>query len=190
MVSSSTNPFNEEIAIRRRINSIFNKLQDDFPSLKVYNDYKEEVEVMILNLTEGIDVAAIEEKIAKYQEENAEQININHAREAEELAVALASCKGQPDQTNNDMGASEKSEAGFGVDPQGQNARTFPGGNPRPSSSGPQPIPLAWDDIFIHSDDDEETKRLKRLRANAAGWSTEITRKRALEEAFGSMWAS
>ncbi|XP_020205039.1 CDK-activating kinase assembly factor MAT1-like [Cajanus cajan] len=70
--------------------------QDDFPSLKVYNDYKEEVEVMILYLTEGIDVAAIEEKIAKYQEENAEQININHAREAEELAAALASCKGQP----------------------------------------------------------------------------------------------
>lgn len=32
------------------------------------------------NLVEGIDVAAIEEKIAKYQEENAEQIMINRAR--------------------------------------------------------------------------------------------------------------
>jgi len=31
-------------------------------------------------LIEGIDVSAIEEKIAKYQEENAEQIMINRAR--------------------------------------------------------------------------------------------------------------
>jgi hypothetical protein len=32
------------------------------------------------NLIEGIDVAAIEARIAKYQEENAEQIMINRAR--------------------------------------------------------------------------------------------------------------
>lgn len=32
------------------------------------------------NLIEGIDAAAIEAKIAKYQEENAEQIMINRAR--------------------------------------------------------------------------------------------------------------
>ena len=32
------------------------------------------------NLIEGIDVAAIEAKIAKYQEENAEQIMINRAQ--------------------------------------------------------------------------------------------------------------
>jgi FMN-dependent NADH-azoreductase len=32
------------------------------------------------NLIEGIDVAAIEARIAKYQEENSEQIMINRAR--------------------------------------------------------------------------------------------------------------
>ncbi|TKY58989.1 CDK-activating kinase assembly factor MAT1 [Spatholobus suberectus] len=42
MMVSSTNPHNKEIVIRRRIISIFNKRQDDFPSLREYNDYKEE----------------------------------------------------------------------------------------------------------------------------------------------------
>ena len=76
----SNNPHNKEIAIRRRIANIFNKREDDFPSLREYNDYLEEVEDMTFNLIEGIDVAAIEARIAKYQEENTEQIMINRAR--------------------------------------------------------------------------------------------------------------
>lgn len=39
------------------------------------------------NLIEGIDVQAIEAKIARYQEENAEQIMINRARKV--LGVLL-----------------------------------------------------------------------------------------------------
>ena len=91
----------------------FNKREEDFPSLREYNDYLEEVEDMstflfllfllesfwiflfeeylcmhklpflslaAFNLIEGIDAPAIEEKIAKYQEENAEQIMVNRAR--------------------------------------------------------------------------------------------------------------
>ena len=96
----------------------FNKREEDFPTLKEYNDYLEEVEDMSMlllcfffffffsdfctlyfpcifsinkkrdnsvtlsafDLIEGIDVPAIEEKIARYQEENAEQIMINRAR--------------------------------------------------------------------------------------------------------------
>ncbi|KAJ1400808.1 Cdk-activating kinase assembly factor MAT1, centre [Sesbania bispinosa] len=58
---------------------------------------------MAFDLVEGIDVAAIEAKIAKYQEENAEQIMINRAQKAKELAAALAASKGQPAQTDNDV---------------------------------------------------------------------------------------
>lgn len=36
--------------------------------------------MVAFNLIEGIDVPAIEAKIAQYQEENAEQIMINRAR--------------------------------------------------------------------------------------------------------------
>ncbi|XP_035538466.1 uncharacterized protein LOC118343793 [Juglans regia] len=54
------------------------------------------------NLIEGFDLPAIEEKIARYQEENAEQIMINRARKAEELAAALAASKAYPAQNDAD----------------------------------------------------------------------------------------
>ncbi|CAJ1947242.1 unnamed protein product [Sphenostylis stenocarpa] len=188
MVVSSTNPHNKEIAIRRRISSIFNKREDDFSSLREYNDYLEEVEDMTFNLIDGIDVSAIEEKIAKYQEENAEQIMINRARKAEELAAALAASKGQPALTDNDGATNPNSQAGFGAVPQGQYAPTF-GGQPRPTGMAPQPLPLGGGDMLGFAGDDKESKRLREEReARAGGWSTEISRKRAHEEAFGSLW--
>ncbi|KAM7270979.1 hypothetical protein ACFE04_030193 [Oxalis oulophora] len=81
-----TNLHNKEISIRKRIANIFNKREDDFPSLKEYNDYLEQVEDMTFNLIQGIDVQAIEEK------------NIT----AEELAAALAATKAQPAQVQTD----------------------------------------------------------------------------------------
>jgi hypothetical protein len=58
----------------------FNKTREHFPSLKDYNDYLEEVEDMTFNLIEGIDVEVIEAKIARYQQENAEQIYLSRAK--------------------------------------------------------------------------------------------------------------
>jgi len=90
----------------------FNKREEDFPSLREYNDYLEEVEDMseflcfffqwllsivfnsrfyldqkkkfffltVFDLVAGVDVPAIEEKIAEYQKENADLILINQAR--------------------------------------------------------------------------------------------------------------
>ncbi|KAK9121699.1 hypothetical protein Syun_019316 [Stephania yunnanensis] len=53
----------------------------------------------LCDLIEGRDVAVIEAKIAKYQEENAEQIMNAYACKAEELATALVASKGVPAQT-------------------------------------------------------------------------------------------
>ncbi|WMV26739.1 hypothetical protein MTR67_020124 [Solanum verrucosum] len=102
MVVASTNAFSKEMAIRKRIANIYNKREENFPSLREYNDYLEEVEDMIFNLIEGIDVPAFEAKIAQYQRENAEQIMIAQARKAEEYAAALAASKGQPAQSDGD----------------------------------------------------------------------------------------
>ncbi|KAJ9550799.1 hypothetical protein OSB04_014844 [Centaurea solstitialis] len=102
MVVASTNSFAKEMTIRKRIGNIFNKRVEDFSSLREYNDYLEEVEDMIVNLVEGIDVPAIEARIAHYQKENAEQIMNAQARKAEEYAAALAASKGAV-QTDVDM---------------------------------------------------------------------------------------
>ncbi|XP_065848565.1 uncharacterized protein [Euphorbia lathyris] len=174
VVVSGTNA-QKEMAVRRRIASIFNKREDDFPSLRDYNDYLEEVEDMIFNLVSGVDIPAIEETVAIYQKENAEQIMINQARKAEELAAALAASKGQPAQADTDG----KSQGGFAME-TGQYAPSVLGGQPRPMGMATQPFPVGG-----YAIDDEETIR---LRARAGGWSLEICRKRALEETFASIW--
>ncbi|KAJ8768117.1 hypothetical protein K2173_021057 [Erythroxylum novogranatense] len=191
MVISSTNPFNKEIAIRKRISNIFNKREEDFPSLREYNDYLEEVEDMIFDLVSGVDVPAIETKIANYQKENAEQIMINQAGRcfrssdsAEELAKALAASKGHPVQTDTDA----NSQGVFGG--EGQYAPTVPAGQPRPTGMAPQPMPLrGGSDLHGNSADNDAVMKLRAERGiRAGGWSIELSRKRAIEEAFASIW--
>lgn len=46
--------------------------------------------MVAFNLIEGIDVPAIEAKIAQYQEENAEQIMINRARKVTPNKISVA----------------------------------------------------------------------------------------------------
>ncbi|XP_008802056.1 uncharacterized protein LOC103716008 [Phoenix dactylifera] len=190
---SNSNSWAKEMVIRRRIANIYNKREEDFPSLREYNDYLEEVEDMTYNLIEGIDVAAIEAKIAKYQEENAEQIINSRARKAEELAAALRANKGNSVQADPaDMGPGPSSQ---GVGMQGQYApAAVPGGGlaqPRPTGMAPQPIPIGGpvDPLQGYAAGDEEAKKLREERgARAGGWTIELSKRRAIEEAFSSIW--
>lgn len=78
-----------------------------------------------------------------------------------------------------------------GVNTQGHYAPAVAAGaiaQPRPTGMGPQPLPLGSDMHGYHIDD-EEMMRLKAERGGrAGGWSLELSKKRALEEAFGSIW--
>nr|GLL42337.1 CDK-activating kinase assembly factor MAT1 [Ipomoea trifida] len=186
VVASGGHSFAKEMAIRKRIANIYNKREDDFPSLREYNDYLEEVENMICDLVEGIDVPAIEARIAEYQKENAEQIMIAQARKAEELAAALS--KG-PARNDGDTAANLSSQAGPSTVPQGHYAPAIAGGaigQPRPT----QPVPIgSTHDMFgLEVEDEEKLRERAERAARAGGWSVEISRKRALEEAFASLW--
>lgn len=189
VVASNTNSFAKEMAIRKRVSNIFNKREEDFPSLREYNDYLEEVEDMIVNLVEGIDVPAIEAKISQYQKENAEQIMNSHARKAEEYAAALAASKGQLVQNDIDMTKGENSQAGIGAGVQGQYAPAIAGGAiPQPRPTQPLPLGSGFDMHGYHIDDEEMVKLRAERGGKAGGWSLELSKKRALEEAFGSIW--
>ncbi|XP_077212071.1 cyclin-dependent kinase-activating kinase assembly factor-related / CDK-activating kinase assembly factor-like protein [Tasmannia lanceolata] len=194
-VASGANPYAKEMSIRKRIGNIYNKREEDFPSLKEYNDYLEEVEDMVFNLIEGIDVAAIEAKIKIYEKENAEQIINAQARKAEDLAAALKASKGKPEQIDSIDGAvGQSSQAGVGGG-QGQYAPAIAGGaftQPRPTGIVPQaqPVPVGGVfDMMGYAPEDEEAQKLRAERGGrAGGWTVNLSRKRALEEAFGSMW--
>ncbi|CAL1704285.1 unnamed protein product [Somion occarium] len=71
----------KEVAVRRRIAKEFNKRREDFPDLRSYNDYLEEVEDIAFNLINDIDVAETEARIAQYKIENAAIIEQNLQRE-------------------------------------------------------------------------------------------------------------
>jgi len=121
-------------------------------------------------------------KKLQYEKENAELIMNNHARKAEELAAALAATKGLPAQSDTD-GASQG--GGFAVEP-GQYAPTVAGGQPRPIGMPPLG---GGQDMQGYGEFDEETTRIRAERGcRAGGWSIEFSKKRALDEAFASIW--
>ncbi|KAH7889926.1 CDK-activating kinase assembly factor [Phlebopus sp. FC_14] len=73
----------KEVAVRRRIAKEFNKHREDFPDLRSYNDYLEEVEDITFNLINDIDVPQTEAKIEAYRKENAALIELNVRRDAQ-----------------------------------------------------------------------------------------------------------
>lgn len=85
------------------------------------------------------------------------------------------------------QGANQSSQGGVGAVPQGQYAPTF-AGQPRPTGMAPQPLPLGGSDTLGYADDEESMRLRAERAARAGGWSVEISRNRALEEAFGSIW--
>ena len=78
-----------EIDTRRRLRAIYNKTEDDFESLREYNDYLEDVELITFNLTSGIDVEETEKKIRKYEHKNKSNIALNDIKQQEERRLVI-----------------------------------------------------------------------------------------------------
>jgi len=81
------------------------------------------------------------------------------------------------------------SQVGVGASTQGHYAPAIAGGTiaqPRPT----QPVPIGSNlDMQGYDYDNEEMTKLRAERGGrAGGWSIELSRKRALEEAFSSIW--
>ncbi|XP_076841704.1 CDK-activating kinase assembly factor MAT1 [Brachyhypopomus gauderio] len=82
----------KEVEIRKRVLKIYNKRDVDFPSLREYNDYLEQVEEIVFNLTNNVDIESTKQIMEQYQRENRDLIQKNKAkltREQEELEELL-----------------------------------------------------------------------------------------------------
>lgn len=70
----------KEVDIRKRILRDFNKKEEDFATQREYDDYLEEIEDIIYNLSNNIDVMETNKRIEQYKRENKEQILKNKTK--------------------------------------------------------------------------------------------------------------
>ncbi|XP_060780550.1 CDK-activating kinase assembly factor MAT1 isoform X1 [Neoarius graeffei] len=82
----------KEVEIRKKVLKVYNKRDVDFASLREYNDYLEQVEEIVFNLTNNLDVENTKQMMEQYQRDNKDIIHRNKAkltREQEELEELL-----------------------------------------------------------------------------------------------------
>mmetsp|Transcript_4437 Transcript_4437/g.6288 ORF Transcript_4437/g.6288 Transcript_4437/m.6288 type:complete len:288 (+) Transcript_4437:135-998(+) len=97
-----------EMTHRRKLIKIFNKTEEDFETLLEYNNYLEELETLVYNLTNGVDVEASQAKVKAYEEANKELIVMNQAREMDslrEIEQAIAAQQQQEETRKHDKQA-------------------------------------------------------------------------------------
>ena len=99
--------------IRRRILKDFNKQEEDFESLREYNDYLEMVEDIIFNLSNNVDTLETNKKIQQYKEENKTAIIKNRSKmskDALELLDILSMEEKQQNQVRVEMKLLEEAQ--------------------------------------------------------------------------------
>lgn len=74
----------KEVDIRKRILRDYNKREDDFSTLVEYNDYLEEIEIIVFNLCNDLDLLETNKKIEQYKKENKEVIMKNKKKMGKE----------------------------------------------------------------------------------------------------------
>lgn len=74
----------KEIDFRKRILRDFNKKEEDFTTLREYNDYLEMIETLVYNLSNNIDVEATKKQIDQYKKENKDIIRKNNMKTSKE----------------------------------------------------------------------------------------------------------
>ncbi|ODM98996.1 CDK-activating kinase assembly factor MAT1 [Orchesella cincta] len=80
----------KEVDIRRRVLRDYSKQEADFPSLREYNDYLEQVETIIFNLANNIDIIETNKLIEQYKKENKEQITKSRTRKPTQILLLEA----------------------------------------------------------------------------------------------------
>ncbi|KAG1677078.1 hypothetical protein FOA52_001248 [Chlamydomonas sp. UWO 241] len=173
----------KELRVRSRITSIYNKRRDDFNTKDAWDDYLESAEDIIFNLVNRIDVAETEARVGEYKRANQLSIIANQARAVEEqkqvqvaAAAAAAAAAGGTDEPTA-PGASAASAPAYA-----------PAFKPQALIAA-QPLPLTAPAVGANGS--FIVPRVSRAdfpaMASASGWSPQLPRARALQEAFSSM---
>lgn len=87
-----------EVDVRKRVADVFNRRQEEFNTLRDFNNYLEEVETLTFNLIYGVDVEVTEQKLEAYKKQNAPTIKKNAVLDQQESASAEAKFAAQKEQ--------------------------------------------------------------------------------------------
>lgn len=101
----------KEVDIRKRILRDYNKKEEDFNSLDEYNNYLEEIEMIIFNLANNIDIINTNKRIETYKKENKEVILKNKqkmGREEFELEQMLETEKEREEERKRELALLEQ----------------------------------------------------------------------------------
>jgi len=74
----------KEVYIRKKLQKIFNLKEDDFPNLRAYNDYLEQIETYVFNLTNEVDVDETKALVDEFQRQHEDIIAKNKNRRSKD----------------------------------------------------------------------------------------------------------
>mmetsp|Transcript_2349 Transcript_2349/g.7029 ORF Transcript_2349/g.7029 Transcript_2349/m.7029 type:complete len:190 (-) Transcript_2349:1308-1877(-) len=179
-----------ELRIRRKVESVFNREEVDFASADEYNDYLEQKEDIIFNLTERIDVEATAARLAKYERDNADSIlavNLRQAetiREADEAAVARGMDL-DGEETSSAIKAADATEHA-----EGHGAVQYAAAAPTMLDTRAAPVlvkeAIAGNQVYAPQDPLLTDRQRHELMAKASGWHPGITAARAMQQALST----
>jgi len=187
-----------EVSMRHTILRDFNKRRDDFPTLKEYNDYLEEVEDLIFDLLRGSEEA--EEKVKKNKKENCDLISRNKAIQAEEersIESQLIQDKQEFEEKHKNYAFQERfklqqqmnekeeqlDDMASGMKRTGKIPLIYIPQQPQLQNVLPQPKTIVTQPSTTTEPNSKQT--LKQL--TAGGWKESYPRLRSIEEAFSSL---
>ena len=75
-----------EVDVRKRILKVYNKTEEDFPSLREFNDYLEDIEEIVFNFANTVDVEETTAKVEAYKKDNFKIIQKNRVAQSRQEA--------------------------------------------------------------------------------------------------------
>jgi CDK-activating kinase assembly factor MAT1 len=99
-----------EVDIRKEVAAVFNRREDDFESLRDYNDYLNTVEDIIFNLVNHVDVEATKRKFEQYKVQHEKEIKENASLAEQEALQSQAQHKAEREQARLRREAARREE--------------------------------------------------------------------------------
>lgn len=88
----------KDIRVRRRVKAVYNKNEEDFPTVLDFKNYEEEIEDIIFNWVHDVNAQEMKKKVDDYEKQNYDDVVYNRSREMDENSILDRKIKVQNEQ--------------------------------------------------------------------------------------------